>query len=142
MNNNKLAMTPIYENKSVKFFFDPETRIFRANFYGLVEMNSIIEAFNFIISNPKPMNAVAVLSDLSNLKGTFTMLMDYFEDKLYPFLNSRGILCDAMILNSDVFTKFSVKKLETAIDAIKIKSFENEESAIQWINFIIKKQNK
>lgn len=130
-------MDLIYENNSVKFYFDSETRIFRANFYGAVNMDNIIKAFNFIISNPNELSTVAILSDLTNLKGTFTMLMDYFEEKLYPYLNSKGILCDAIILNDDAFTKFSVKKLEGKIDYIKIKQFKDEKSAIKWINHII-----
>ena len=130
-------MKLIFENESVKFFYDDETRIFRANFYGAVNIEKITEAFNFIISNPNKLNTIAVLSDLTNLKGTFTMLMDYFDDKLYPYLNSKGILCDAIILNDDVFTKFAVKKLETAIDYIKIKTFKDEDSAMKWINSII-----
>ena len=134
-------MNLIYENDSVKFYFDPETRIFRANFYGLINMPNIIEAFNFIISNPSDLNTVAILSDLSQLKGTFTMLMDYFEDKLYPYLDSKGILCDAIILNHDVFTRFSVKKLESTIDYIKIKQFKSEEEALDWIHTVIK-ENK
>ena len=134
-------MNLLYENDSVKFYFDSETRIFRANFYGRLNMNNVIEAFNFIISNPSELNTIAILSDLRELKGTFTGLMDYFEDKLYPYLNSKGILCDAIILNDDVFTKFAVKKLESAIDYIKIEAFNNEDSAMEWINSILS-QNK
>ncbi len=131
-------MNLLFENESVKFYFDPETRIFRANFYGTVNMKNITEAFNFVISNPSKTKTRAVLSDLTNLQGTFTMLMEYFETKLYPYLNSKGILCDAIILNNDVFTKFSVKKLENTIDYIKIKQFNDESSAMNWINSIIK----
>jgi len=130
-------MNLIYENESVKFYFDSDTKIFRADFYGVVIMNNITEAFNFIITSPNNLNTKAILTDLTNLKGTFTMLMNYFEDKLYPYLNSKGILCDAIVLNNDAFTKFAVKKLENAIDYIKIKQFKDEESAMKWINSII-----
>jgi len=132
-------MELIYENESVKFYFDSEKQIFRANFYGSVIMDNITEAFNFIISNPKDLNTLAILSDLTNLKGTFTMLMDYFEDKLYPYLNSKGILCDAIVLNNDAFTKFAVNKLKSSIDYIKIKQFTDETDAMNWINSIIEK---
>ena len=132
-------MNLVYENKSVKFFFDNETKIFRAEFYGLVNIQLITEAFAFIISSPSDLGTKAVITDLTNLKGTFTMLMDYFEETLYPYLNNKGILCDAIILNEDVFTKFSVKKLESTIDYIQIKTFTDESKALDWIKTFLEK---
>jgi len=132
-------MDLIFENKSVKFYFNNETKIFKASFFGVVNIQLITEAFEFIISNPSDLGTKAVITDLTKLKGTFTMLMDYFEDNLYPYLNSKGIICDAIVLNKDIFTKFSVKKLENAIDYIQIKTFTDEDEALAWIKLLLEK---
>lgn len=131
-------MVLVYENESVKFYLNNENKVFRAEFYGAVDMKRIIEAFDFVVSSPENMDTKAIITDLTKMEGTFTMLMNYFETKLYPYLQMKGVLCDAIITNKDVFTKFSVKKLGLSIDYVKIKAFTDEKSANEWIDSILK----
>jgi len=134
-------MEKIFENESSRFYYDNNTRIFKAEFFGIVNVEKILEAFGFVIKNSEKFDTLAVLTDLRELKGTFTMLMDYFENQLFPYLASKGILCDAVILNQDAFTQFSVFKLVRTINLLQIKGFEDEESALEWINNIISENN-
>lgn len=130
-------MDLVYENNSVKFFFDEKSGIFKAVFIGKVNMENTVTAFNYVLSNPNKFSTKAIISDLTKLQGTFTMLLDYLDEKLYPYLSSKGVLCDAIVLNNDAFTKFSVIKLEKTISNFIIKSFTSLDAAEKWVQKII-----
>lgn len=96
-----------------------------------------MKAFKFIVDNKDNLNSKAVISDLRDLRGTYTMLIDYLDENLYPFLAAKGVLCNALIINSDAFIKFSTQKLSKTINSVQIKSFEDFESAEKWVNSVI-----
>lgn len=130
-------MELLFENESTRFYYDKETRISKMAFFGLVDMPKIMEAFKFIVDSKDKLNSKAVISDLRDLRGTYTMLIDYLDENLYPFLAAKGVLCNALIINSDAFIKFSTKKLSKTINSVQIKSFEDFESAEKWVNSVI-----
>jgi len=103
-------------------------------------MDNIIEAFTYVMQNTDKFTTKGVVSDLSNLSGTFTMLMDFFEQKLYPYMINKGISCQAFVLNSDAFIKFSHRKLTNSVkDQIQTKVFENIDDAESLVLSVIKK---
>ncbi len=130
-------MEKIYENEVAKFYHDKTKKIFRAEFFGVVSPERALEAFNYAIKNFHKYPTKAILSDLTHLRGTFTMLLDFFDAQLFPFLAANGVLCDAIVLNNDAFTTFSVYKMAQTINNVQIKSFNNEEEAMKWIENII-----
>ena len=129
----------VFTNKNVKFYFDKDTQIFSAVFQGLVNMNNILEAFDYVIKKGSSIPTKIVLSDLTALKGTFTMLLDYMQNNLYPYLASKGVVANALIINPslDPFVKFSVRKLSKLDLGVEIEVFEDKESADKWIDEIL-----
>jgi len=97
-------------------------------------MEEILKAFKFIMENGSKIKSFAVISDLTQSSGTYTMLIDYLRDNIYPLITQKGIKYNALILNSDAFIKFSTKKLMENIKNIELKTFENEKDAFDWIN--------
>ncbi len=129
-------MREIFKNKSAKFYFDQQSQVFKAIFYGLVNMKNILEAFDYVIKNGASIPTKVIISDLTGLTGTFTMLLDYMEKDLYPYLSSKGVIANALVISPelDPFIKFSVLKLAKLDLGVKIEVFEDVESAEQWIN--------
>lgn len=127
-------MVQLFKNNSVELFYFPELRISKINYIGIINMEEILKAYKFIIEHPTLTQSFAVVSDLSRAEGTYTMLLDYLRDNVFPFIAQKGIKYNAMILNSDPFIKFSTKKLIENIKDVEIKAFENEKDAFEWIN--------
>ncbi len=126
-------MIQIFKNSCVQLFYYPELKISRINYTGIVDMEAMLEAFKFMIENGSKTESLAVIGDLTQLRGTYTMLLDYLKENVYPYMEEKGIKYNALILNTDGFIKFSTRKLMEHINNVEIKAFDNEEKAFDWV---------
>lgn len=127
-------MIQVFKNDSVELFYYPELKISRINYTGIVNMEEIIEAYKFIMEKNSKAESFAVIADLTHLRGTYTMLINYLKDTVYPFMAQKKIRYNAIISSSDIFIKFSTRKLIENIKNVELKIFENEKDAFAWIN--------
>ncbi len=126
-------MEKIFENDSGIVYYDQETRIIFDEFFGRADIGNGLEIFvleqNFAINN----KISGICTDISRLSGVFLQLNEFFEKEFFPYMIKKGLICNAIVVSKDVFTKFATKDLLKRIKNFEIRTFDNREDAMRWV---------
>jgi hypothetical protein len=126
-------MEHIYENKYGKAEYDRATKTVRTQYVGVAITESIIDFLSMIVLYSEKNKIEHGITNLSQMKGTFTAAMDYLENEFYPKLIENGLLTYAMVVSSDIFTKFAADQLTKKIGGkLDWQVFSSIEEAEKW----------
>jgi len=127
------TMELIKENSFAKAEYDPETGIVYTRYAGTVDPQKAIEVLEAQLEFSKSNEVKAIRADLSELKGTYTMLNEWLESKFFPVLIERGMKCHAFIVPSDIFSSFATKDLIKRVGDFEMGTFNDNQKSVDWI---------
>jgi len=126
-------MVHIYENKYGKAEYDPATKTVHTQYVGVAITESIIDFLSMIILYSEKHRIEHGITNLTQMKGTFTAAMDFLENEFYPKLIQNGLLTYAMVVSGDIFTKFAADQLTKKIGGtLDWQVFESLQEAEKW----------
>jgi hypothetical protein len=135
-------MILIYENKFGKAEYDEPNKIVRTQYIGIANTEAIIDYLSKVITYSETHPIKHGVTNLSQLKGTFTGAMDFIEGQFYPKMIQNGLLTYAMVISNDVFTKFSADQLTKKIEGkLDWQIFSDINEAEEWTCKQIKKNS-
>jgi hypothetical protein len=126
-------MELIRENSYVKSEYDAERQIIYTKYFGTVNTEKSIEVLEAMLDFSQKNKIRAMLVDISELKGTFTMLNKWFEKNFFPPMIKQGMKCNAVIVSQDVFSQFAVNDLQKRIDTFEMQTFDDYKSGEDWL---------
>jgi hypothetical protein len=113
--------------------YERTSKIVYYHYVGLIHagfgMETLRAVMLFAESNP----VRGIVSDISTMKGTFTNVNEFFEKEYYPHMIKHGLLCSAIILSNDIFTKFAAQDLMKKVGHFQLQMFDNFADAEQWV---------
>jgi hypothetical protein len=76
----------------------------------------------------------AMLANLTQMQGTFTGALDFFEKEFYPTMIHHGLLSYAICVSNDVFTQYAATQLKRKAGNVEFHIYNNVEEAERWMN--------
>jgi hypothetical protein len=126
-------MVLIYENKFGKAEYDETTRTVRTQYVGVAVPEAIKDYLSKVILYSEKQPIKHGITNLSQLKGTFTGALDFIENEFYPKMIENGLRSYAMIISDDVFARFSADQLTKKIEGkLYWQVFSTPEDAENW----------
>jgi hypothetical protein len=127
-----------FEKPFCKIVYSEENNFVFAKWSGRGEIEKIKEGTNAYLDAMIKHKCGTVLVDLSDATGTFTYANDWINHDWAPRAVKSGLKCLAMVYNSDVFTKFTLDKLNQGYQKLEVKYFEmmtfnDKQEALRWI---------
>jgi hypothetical protein len=126
-------MELIYENRYGKAEYDASTRTVRTQYVGVAIPDQIIDYLSKVVvfAEKKPIRHG--ITNLTQLKGTFTGALEYIENEFYPKMIKNGLVSYSMVVSNDVFTRFSADQLTQKIGGkLDWQVFSSLEAAEKW----------
>jgi len=128
-------MELIYENKYGKAEYDAATKTVRTQYIGISITEPIIDYLRKVIQFSENHPIRHGVTNLTQMKGTFTGAMDFIENEFYPKMIKNGLQSYAMVVSNDIFTKFAADQLTKKIGGkLEWQVFESLEAAEKWTN--------
>jgi hypothetical protein len=126
-------MELIYENKYGKAEYDSTTKTVRTQYIGISMVEPIIDYLRKVIQFSQKYPIRHGVTNLTQMKGTFTGAMDFIENEFYPKMINNGLLTYAMVISNDIFTKFAAEELTKRIGGkLDWRVFSDLEEAEKW----------
>lgn len=116
--------------------FDATRRIVFYEFIGLIRVPLGLETLRKVMEFSTHTPVRGIVSDLSKLQGTFTGATEFFEKEYYPHMIKNGLLCTAIVVSNDIFTKYAVNELKKKVGHFQLHVYEDFKRAEQWVNDI------
>jgi hypothetical protein len=133
----------IYQNKYGKAEYDASLQTVRTEYIGISNTDAIIDYLQKVIEFSETHSIRHGITNLVQLKGTFTGALDFIENQFYPSMINNGLISYAMIISSDVFTRFSADQLTKKIGGkLDWRVFSNLDEAENWTNGIIQSEKQ
>jgi hypothetical protein len=131
-------MELIYENKYGKAEYDHANRTVRTQYVGIAITESIIDYLEKVILYAEKHPIKHGVTNLSQMKGTFTGALDFIENIFYPKMIKNGLRTYAMVVSDDIFTKFAADQLTQKISGkLDWRVFSSLEEAEKWTSSMI-----
>ena len=131
-------MELIYENKYGKAEYDRAARIVRTQYTGVAVTEAIKDYLSKVILFSEKQPIRHGITNLTQLKGTFTGAMDFIENEFYPKMIDNGLQTYAMVISNDIFTKFAADQLTKKIGGkLDWRVFSSIEDAEKWTGSMI-----
>jgi hypothetical protein len=126
-------MELIYENKYGKAEYDRATKTVRTQYIGVSITEPIIDYLSKVILYSEKQRIKHGITNLTQMKGTFTGAMDFIENEFYPKMINNGLITYAMVISNDIFTKFAADQLTKKIGGkLDWRVFSSLEEAEKW----------
>jgi hypothetical protein len=126
-------MEKIYENDSGVVYYDRDKKILVDEFFGRADIGNGLEIFVFEQNFANNNTISGICTDIRKLSGVFLQLNEYFEKEFFPYMIQKGLICNAIVVSRDVFTKFATKDLLKRIKNFEIRTFDEREDAMRWV---------
>jgi hypothetical protein len=123
----------IYKNEHGSAHYDRVKKLVRTQYKGIVKLESITDLLRNVIEFSRKEPIHFMLANLTEMQGTFTSAIDFFENEFYPAMIANGLQSYASALPKDVFTKFAASQLQKKVGGkLEWKAFSSLEDAEQW----------
>ncbi len=131
-------MVLIYENKFGKAEYDEATKTVRTQYIGISMVEPIKDYLQKVIQYSEKHPIRHGITNLTQMKGTFTGAMDFIEGEFYPKMINNGLQTYAMVISNDIFTKFAADELTKKIGGkLDWQVFSSLEEAEKWTSSMI-----
>ncbi len=134
-------MEQIYKDETSLVEYDPENQILYIIFRGMVNLTNTMNVFDGILNFSREHVIQGIVTDIRELKGTFTKLNEYISQEGLPFLIQQGLLCNSITLSDDIFSQFATEDLIKKMDDFEMRTFNNHEEAIEWTKSKVNPEN-
>ncbi len=126
-------MILIKENSAGKAEYDEENGIIYSRYKGIVDINKSIEILEAQLTFVSDKTIKALHTDLSELKGTFTLLNNWLQEKFFPIMVQKKLICAAIIYSSDIFSQFAINDMIKRVGSTEIQTFGDYKKAEEWV---------
>ncbi len=126
-------MKLIVENELAIVNYDEEKKTVFSVYSGIPSPESLMEILQAILAFSETSRVVAIIGDITGLKGTFTSMNDYILNDYYPPLIERGLKIDVLVVSKEVFAQFELEDLGEIIGGVEVKMFDSMEVAKEWV---------
>ncbi|MGD1846011.1 MAG: hypothetical protein ACFB10_11515 [Salibacteraceae bacterium] len=126
-------MELIFENVHGGVRYDRKRQILQYKFVGMVRPELVKEVTGAGLKFAATNKVTGSTADLSELSGTFTALNDYLINEYFPPMIQKGLICHAIIVPHDIFTRFAANALLQRMGDFTMRTFDNDVDAIQWV---------
>lgn len=134
-------MELIKENQLGRVEYDRLNSTIYATYEGMVNPELGMELFHATMEYVENNRVVAICSDTTLLTGTFTHVNDFLTQTYFPHLIKHGVICIAMIVSADVFTRFATKDLIKKMGSMTLQTFKSESEAVAWMEEVINRKH-
>ena len=108
----KYYMELIYKNNFGKAEYDAATKTLRTQYIRIANKEPILDLLRQVIYYADKGKIKHMIANLTQMQGTFTGAMEFFENEFYPHMISHGLVSYAMAVSDDIFTKFAAAQLD------------------------------
>lgn len=126
-------MIPIHSNNNGKSYYDSKKKIIHTIFFNNVKVEEGLEIFKAVLKFVETHEIYGLFVNTSELKGSFSMVVDYMIDVYYNILIKCGLRYNAIIVPQDVFSYFSTENLLQRLKSIEVKTFSNNKVGLEWL---------
>jgi hypothetical protein len=126
-------MKVIFDGKSCKAEYIADKQRVYFTFLGYPNLDEAKEMYLKVFECMKLNRVIGFLSDLREMKGTFTSMNDFLVDTFRPAVEL-GFRHSAMVLNNDIFTGFATNDLIKKSKIVQIQVFNSVENAQTWLD--------
>lgn len=121
----------IFEGTTCKAEYIEDKQLVYFDLIGFANVDEyksmLIKVLNFMKLN----KVRAFVHNYKPMKGTFANLNDWIMSEIVP-ATELGLKGDAMIVNDDIYSSFSIRELILKTENIKLKFFKNRIEAEEW----------
>jgi hypothetical protein len=126
-------MILIHKNEFCKAEFEALTKTVRTQYIGIAEVEAITDLLKKVIVYSRQHNIEHMIANLTQMHGTFTGAMEFFEKEFYPNMIKNGLKTYAMAFSQDVFTKYASNQLQKKVgDKLYWHAFQSLNEAEEW----------
>jgi hypothetical protein len=112
----------------------PDNAFIYVNWIGIQSLETIVMGSNQVLKLMREKECHAILNDNHELVGPWDIAVSWLISKWAPQAKALGLRYYAHILSHGIFGKRSYEKLMPDLKLyFKVKSFEDEELAEQWL---------
>ncbi len=131
----------IVEDKLGKTEYLEDKKIIASTYKGRVDRDMSFDHLAKVIEFYKNNEVQAAIIDLTQLYGSFAVIMEYLGKSFYPIAVKSGLKAQAYILKDDLIIENLASKLQSLTKKFKIEAqtFNTKEEAVVWIDSIILK---
>lgn len=123
----------IYKNEHGAAYYDRDNKLVRTQYKGIVKVEAITDLLRKVIDFSGKEKLHFMLANLTEMQGTFTAALDFFENEFYPAMIKNGLRSYASAVPKDVFTKFSATQLQKKVGGkLDWQAFSSLDDAEQW----------
>ncbi|WP_165823900.1 hypothetical protein [Pseudochryseolinea flava] len=124
----------IYKNENGAAHYDAQRKLVKTQYKGIVKVEAITDLLRHVIAYAEKNEIRLMCANLTEMQGTFSGAMDFFENEFYPSMIKNGLRAYAAALSKDVFTKFAASQLQKKVGGkLDWQAFSSIEDAEQWI---------
>jgi hypothetical protein len=110
-----------------------QTEVIYYEYVGMVNQSLGMVTIRKVMAFAEKNKVRAIVSDLSKMKGTFTSVNDFFEKEYYPHMIKHGLLCTAIIVSNDIFTRFAALDLSKRVGNFELQIFGIFDDGEAWV---------
>jgi hypothetical protein len=126
-------METIFKGSHVTLSYDGGKKILYYEYKGTVLVDKGIEGLKKTMEFASKRSVKGILSDLTEMSGSFTNANEFLENEYYPYMIQRGLVCNAFVVSNNVFTKFATDQLIKRMGSFELRTFNNVPEAQKWV---------
>lgn len=127
----------VYESSFGRLIYDDKLNWVIGELFGLVNVELAMDLMKESLALIREHSCVGILTDFSELTGSFIMLNDNFEKEGVPEIIKAGCRYWSCVISPDIFTRFATKDLERRTKQMHVRMFLDRESAELWANDVV-----
>ena len=114
--------------------YDKINRIIFEEYKGIVNVKAALDILRKCMAFSEKHKVLGTFSDLSEVKGTYTMLNKFFEEEYMPVMISRGLKYSGIVVSNDIFTQYATTDIIQRLGTFEIQTFGSVDTGKAWIN--------
>lgn len=127
-------MDTIFESKSTHLSHDAKHGCMRLQIKGFIKEEEFREVLTQAMNTFARLGVKKVLNDFRAFKGTTPAMQQWVVKNYYPAMVKKGLTHGALVLNSDVFAKYTTKNVrDKAAQGFDYQAFPCMTDAEEWL---------
>ena len=124
----------IYKNEFGSAVYDRANKMVRTQYSGMVKVDAITDLLLKVIEFSWKQKIHTMIANLTEMQGTFTGALDFFEKEFYPTMIKNGLHSYACALSKDAFTKYAATQLQKKVGgSLEWHAFQTVAEAERWM---------
>jgi hypothetical protein len=125
----------IYKNELCNAKYDRISKLVRTQYVGIVKVDAITDLLRKVMEFSGKEQVNYMIANLTEMQGTFTGALDFFEKEFYPTMIRNGLYAYASTLSKDAFTKYAAAQLQKKVGGkLEWHAFSTVLEAENWMH--------